>query len=191
MIHATGLLITIPPRSEEHIALIQVFQPKIGRSSGCGTIDDCLGARFGIRKLSMSQKSFDISPIGYVHSTLKKRTGAPRQPWENAPDASLEILPDFVDCLDGIESGQDIWILTWLHEARRSVFKVYPRGDVLNRLTGVFATRSPDRPNPIGLHRAKLLSIEGDRWLKVDGLEAIDSTPIIDIKPVIERIRDF
>jgi tRNA-Thr(GGU) m(6)t(6)A37 methyltransferase TsaA len=134
---------------------------------------------------------FDISPIGYIHSTLKKRTGAPRQPWEGAPNARLEILPEFVDCLDGIESGQDIWILTWLHEARRSIFKVYPRGDPLNRLTGVFATRSPDRPNPVGLHRANVLSRDGDRWLEVDGLEAIDGTPIVDIKPVIERIRDF
>ena len=134
--------------------------------------------------------NFEISPIGYVHSTLKKRSGAPRQGWEGAPDARLEILPAYADCLDGIEPGHDIWILTWLHEAQRSVLKVYPRGNV-NRLTGVFATRSPDRPNPIGLHRAKVLSIEQDHWLQVQGLEAIDGTPIVDIKPVIERDRDF
>jgi tRNA-Thr(GGU) m(6)t(6)A37 methyltransferase TsaA len=132
-------------------------------------------------------KGFDISPIGYVHSTLKERSGAPRQGWEGAPNAHLEILPAFVECLDGIQSGQDIWILTWLHEARRSVLKVHPRGQVLNRLTGVFATRSPDRPNPIGLHRAKVLRVEGDHWLDVQGLEAIDGTPIIDIKPVLEQ----
>jgi tRNA-Thr(GGU) m(6)t(6)A37 methyltransferase TsaA len=107
-------------------------------------------------------KSFDIFPIGYVHSALKKRSGAPRQGWEGAPDARLEILPAFVEGLDGIQSGQDIWILTWLHESQRSVLKVHPRGDVLNPLTGVFATRSPDRPNPIGLHRTKVLSVDGD-----------------------------
>ena len=134
-----------------------------------------------------TQRSFNISPIGFVHSTLKERSGAPRQGWKGAPSARLEIDPAFVECLDGIQSGQDIWILTWLHEARRSVLKVHPRGDVMNPLTGVFATRSPDRPNPIGLHRTKLLSVEEDRWLQVQGLEAIDGTPIIDIKPVLER----
>jgi tRNA-Thr(GGU) m(6)t(6)A37 methyltransferase TsaA len=128
-----------------------------------------------------------ISPIGYVHSTLKQRSDAPRQGWEGAPDARLEIDPAFIECLDGIEPGQDIWIFTWLHEAQRSVLKVHPRGDALNPLTGVFATRSPDRPNPIGLHRAKVLSVDGERWLRVQGLEAIDGTPIIDIKPVLNR----
>jgi tRNA-Thr(GGU) m(6)t(6)A37 methyltransferase TsaA len=132
-------------------------------------------------------KSFDISPIGYVRSTLKERSGAPRQGWEGAPDARLEIDPAFVEGLDGIQPGQDIWIFTWLHESQRSVLKVHPRGDVLNPMTGVFATRSPDRPNPIGLHRAKVLSIDGDGRLEVQGLEAIDGTPIIDIKPVLER----
>src|SRR5258708_3936095 len=105
---------------------------------------------------------FEISPIGYVRSTLKQRSGAPRQGWEGAPNAELEIQEAFLDCLDGIQSGQDIWIFTWLHEAQRSTLKVHPRGDLQNPLTGVFATRSPDRPNPIGLHRAKILSIEGD-----------------------------
>jgi tRNA-Thr(GGU) m(6)t(6)A37 methyltransferase TsaA len=132
-------------------------------------------------------KSFDISPIGYVHSTLKERTGAPRQGWDGAPDVRLEIYPAFVEGLDGIEAGQDIWIFTWLHEAHRSVLKVHPRGDVTNPVMGVFATRSPDRPNPIGMHRAKVLNIDGDRWLEVQGLEAIDGTPIIDIKPVLEH----
>ena len=132
-------------------------------------------------------KSFDISPIGYVRSTLKERSGAPRQGWEGAPDARLEIDPVFVEGLDGIQPGQDIWIFTWLHESQRSVLKVHPRGDVLNPMTGVFATRSPDRPNPIGLHHVKVLSVDGDGRLEVQGLEAIDGTPIIDIKPVLER----
>jgi len=136
-------------------------------------------------------KSFDISPIGRVHSPLKERSGAPRQGWEGAPNARLEIDPAFVEGLDGIQPGQDIWIFTWLHESRRSVLKVHPRGKVLNPLMGVFATRSPDRPNPIGLHRAKILSMEEDRWLQVQGLEAIDGTPVIDIKPVLEHCGSY
>ena len=134
---------------------------------------------------------FDITPIGYVHSTLEVRCNAPRQGWEGAPAAGLEILPAFVQGVDGIKAGEEIWIFTWLHEARRSVLKVHPRDDVRKPMKGVFATRSPDRPNPIGLHRAKVLSVEGDRWLQVQDLEAIDGTPIVDIKPVIERDRDF
>jgi tRNA-Thr(GGU) m(6)t(6)A37 methyltransferase TsaA len=137
-----------------------------------------------------SPLSFEISPIGFVRSTLRERSGAPRQSWEDAPLARLEILPVFVEGLDGIESGQEIWILTWLHEAQRSTLTVRPRRDPRNPLTGVFATRSPDRPNPIGLHRAKILSIADGRWIELDGLEAIDGTPIVDIKPVLER-KDF
>ena len=134
---------------------------------------------------------FDITPIGCVHSTLEVRSNAPRQGWEGAPAARLEILPAFVQGVDGIKAGEEIWIFTWLHEARRSVLKVHPRDDVRKPMKGVFATRSPDRPNPIGLHRARVLSVEGDRWLQVQDLEAIDGTPIVDIKPVIERDRDF
>jgi tRNA-Thr(GGU) m(6)t(6)A37 methyltransferase TsaA len=137
-----------------------------------------------------SSRSFEVSTIGYVRSTVKERSGAPRQSWEDAPHARLEILSPFVEGLDGIESGQEIWILTWLHEGQRSTLTVRPRKDPRNPFTGVFATRSPDRPNPIGLHRAKILSIADERWLHVDGLEAIDGTPIIDIKPVLER-KDF
>jgi tRNA-Thr(GGU) m(6)t(6)A37 methyltransferase TsaA len=131
-------------------------------------------------------KSFHISPIGFVHSTLKERSDAPCQGWEGAPNAQLEILPAFVEALDGIKAGEDIWVLTWLHEALRPVLKVHPRDDLRNPMKGVFATRSPDRPNPIGLHPTKVISVDGDRWLQVQNLEAIDGTPIIDIKPVIE-----
>jgi tRNA-Thr(GGU) m(6)t(6)A37 methyltransferase TsaA len=131
--------------------------------------------------------SFAIFPIGYVHSRLKERSEAPRQGWEGAPDAKLEIHAAFVPGLDGIKSGQEIWIFTWLHQAQRKVLKVHPRDDESNPLTGVFATRSPDRPNPIGLHRARVLSIDNGCWLQVRGLEAIDGTPIIDIKPVLKN----
>ena len=96
------------------------------------------------------------------------------------------FIPDFVEALDGIQSGQDIWLFTWLHQAHRSVLKVHPRGDSHNPIKGVFATRSPDRPNPIGLHLAKVLSIGPNGSLLVQGLEVIDGTPIIDIKPAIE-----
>jgi|ERR1051325_2059609 len=133
----------------------------------------------------MATQNFDISPIGRIHSSLTKRSGAPRQPWEGAPSASLEIYPEFIEALDGVQAGQDIWILTWLHESQRSTLKVHPRGDVRNPIMGVFATRSPDRPNPIGLHRTKVLSIEG-HFIELEGLEAIDGTPIIDIKQVLE-----
>jgi tRNA-Thr(GGU) m(6)t(6)A37 methyltransferase TsaA len=136
-------------------------------------------------------KSFEISPIGYVRSSLQDRSGAPRQAWEGAPEARLEIVPAFADAIDGMERGQDIWILTWLHESNRSVLKVHPRGDLSNPITGVFATRSPDRPNPIGLHRAKVVSINADGSLQVDALEAIDGTPVIDIKPVLEHEGNF
>ena len=128
----------------------------------------------------------NLTPVGYVRSTLRNRSAAPRQGGEGAPNARLEIDPAYLECLEGIRSGQDIWIFTWLHEARRSVHKVHPRSDPRNPLTGVFATRSPDRPNPIGLHRARVLSMGVDGSLEVQGLEAIDATPIVDIKPVLD-----
>ena len=135
--------------------------------------------------------TFEISPVGRVHSVLKERSGAPRQGWEDAPEAELEIDPAFVEGLAGMQAGQEIWIFTWLHQSRRSVLQVHPRGNKMHPLTGVFATRSPDRPNPIGLHRAKILRIREDRWLLVAGLEAIDGTPILDVKPVLERDRGY
>ena len=135
-------------------------------------------------------KSFELCPVGYVRSELKARADAPRQAWEGAPEASLEILPELAPALDGLQAGQHLWLLTWLHEAQRSVLKVHPRGEVLNPKQGVFATRSPDRPNPIGLHCVKVLSVEGSgRWLRVQALEVIDGTPILDLKPVLEGPR--
>ncbi len=135
--------------------------------------------------------NFAIKPIGRVHSTLNERRGAPRQSWEGAPQARLEIDPAYLEALDGIQPGHDIWILTWLHEARREVLKVHPRGEPNNAIKGVFATRSPDRPNPIGLHRTKILSMDKNGWLQVEGLEAINGTPIVDIKPVLEPRGNF
>src|SRR5947209_2778205 len=122
-------------------------------------------------------QGLSIQPVGYVRSSLKNRKGAPRQGSEGAPDALLEIAPAYAECLHRLEAGQQIWLFTWLHEARRGVMQVHPRGDLSNPLTGVFATRSPDRPNPIGLHLTRILSIEADGALIVQGLEAIDGTP--------------
>ena len=130
---------------------------------------------------------FEMSPVGYVRSTLISRLGAPRQAWEGAPSARLEIDPQYLTAMRGIEAGQAVWILTWLHESKRSVQEVHPRGELQNPLTGVFATRSPDRPNPIGLHQARIVKVSDGGVLEVEELEAIDGTPIIDIKPVIER----
>jgi tRNA-Thr(GGU) m(6)t(6)A37 methyltransferase TsaA len=138
----------------------------------------------------MTGRLFEITTIGFVRSALQDRSTAPCQGSEGAPEAKLEILSEFLEGLTGIEPGQDIWILTWLHESQRSVLQVHPRGDPQNPLAGVFATRSPDRPNPIGLHRCRILNIGGN-CLEVAALEAIDGTPIIDLKPVIESSRDF
>jgi tRNA-Thr(GGU) m(6)t(6)A37 methyltransferase TsaA len=129
----------------------------------------------------------NLSPIGSIHSSLKNRSDAPRQAPEGAPDARLEIFRDYVQGLSGIAAGQEIWIFTWLHKSQRSVLEVHPRGDQRNPLTGVFATRSPDRPNPIGLHRAKVIAVDSGGWIQVQSLEAIDGTPVIDIKPVLDR----
>ena len=138
----------------------------------------------------MRTGSYAVCPVAWVHSSLEQRADAPKQGYEGAPDARLEVLPDFAQALDGIEAGQEIVILTWLHESQRDVLKVHPRDDRRIRLTGVFATRSPDRPNPIGLHRVRVLAIDHQGWLHVQGLEAIDGTPVIDIKPVLERSND-
>jgi tRNA-Thr(GGU) m(6)t(6)A37 methyltransferase TsaA len=127
-----------------------------------------------------------LVPIGRVRSSLKRRSEAPKQGDEGAPDSILEIEPAFLPALDGLSVGQEILILTWLHQAQRDVLAVHPRDDLRNPLTGVFATRSPDRPNPIGLHRVELLAIDGG-CLRVRGLEAIEGTPVIDIKPVLPR----
>ncbi|HEU4733424.1 MAG TPA: tRNA (N6-threonylcarbamoyladenosine(37)-N6)-methyltransferase TrmO [Kofleriaceae bacterium] len=132
--------------------------------------------------------SFSLHPIGVVRSALVDRTFAPRQGREGAPDAWLELDPALRDALDGIQPGDDLIVITWLHRADRDTLKVHPRGD-LSRLSGVFATRSPDRPNPLGLHRVTVRAIEGVR-LHVGPLEAIDGTPVVDIKAVLSHSDD-
>ena len=126
--------------------------------------------------------SHTIRPIGWVHSPLERRADAPKQGYEGAPDARVQIEPAFLRGLDGIAPGQDVLILTWLHQADRDVLAVHPRDNETQPLTGVFATRSADRPNPIGLHRVRVLAIEKSGSLRVRELEAIAGTPVIDIK---------
>jgi tRNA-Thr(GGU) m(6)t(6)A37 methyltransferase TsaA len=125
-----------------------------------------------------------LQPIGVIRSTLKTRAEAPRQGQEGAPDAWLEVDPSLAEALDGLSVGDEIIVMTWLHQARRDVLKVHPRDDTRVRLTGVFATRSPDRPNPLGLHPVTVKEIAGNR-LRIGPIEAIDGTPVIDIKPVL------
>jgi tRNA-Thr(GGU) m(6)t(6)A37 methyltransferase TsaA len=130
--------------------------------------------------------AFALHPVGHVESSLTDRSAAPMQGNEGAPDADVVIRPEFAGALDGVEPGAELIVLTWFHESPRDVLKVLPRDDPANPLTGVFATRSPDRPNPIGLHRVTLLARDGLR-LTVSELEAIDGTPVVDIKPVLRR----
>ena len=126
----------------------------------------------------------EVRPIGRVSSPLLRREDAPKQGHEGAPDARVHIEPEFRQGLGGITAGQEILILTWLHRADRDTLVVHPRDDPANPLTGVFATRSADRPNPIGLHQARVLAVEGCR-VRVGGCEAVDGTPVLDLKPVL------
>ena len=132
----------------------------------------------------MSKTSYTIDPIGYIRSELINLEDAPMQGDEGAPDAWLEITPQVAQGLRGIKVGDELILLTWLHLAERDILQVHPRGDLNRPLTGVFATRSPDRPNPVGLHRVTVLEV-ADQKLRVAQLEAIDGTPIVDIKPVL------
>ena len=125
-----------------------------------------------------------LQPIGVVRSPLRNRADAPRQGNEGAPDAWILLEPSYADALQGLSVGDELVVLTWLHEADRSVLQVHPRDDTSRPLTGVFATRSSDRPNPIGLHRVTVLGIDGLE-LAVGPLEAIDGTPVVDLKPVL------
>ncbi len=122
--------------------------------------------------------------IGRIRSSLTEIRNAPNQGYEGAPDAWVEINKEFVEGLDGINVGDEIILITWFHQSDRDVLKVHPQNNKKNPLTGVFATRSPNRPNPLGIHPVSVLEVL-DNEIKVGPLEAIDGTPVIDIKPVI------
>lgn len=131
----------------------------------------------------------DLTAIGIVHSPLTDAASAPKQGDEGAPDALIELEPHLLPALEGTRAGACVLVLTWLDRADRDVLKVHPRGDPTRPLAGVFATRSPHRPNPIGLHRVEVLGIEGTE-IRVRGLEALDGTPVLDIKPALKKRPD-
>ena len=132
----------------------------------------------------------DMTPIGVVRSSLSDRQDAPRQAFEGAPDATLEIDPVFAPALDRLTPGTELIVVTWLHQADRTVLQVHPMDDERIPLTGVFATRSPDRPNPIGLHRVTVIGTGPPTSIHVDALEAIDGTPILDLKVAMKQAPD-
>jgi tRNA-Thr(GGU) m(6)t(6)A37 methyltransferase TsaA len=148
--------------------------------------DEFRGA-FSSQEGNMKRKrsaSFYLRPIGVLRSTLKKRSEAPKQGSEGAPDAWIEIEPWASAGLHGLKVGDKVWVITWFHQGNREVLQVHPRSDPKRTLTGVFATRSPDRPNPLGLHPVTVLEMAGNR-LRVEPMEAIDGTPVVDMKPVL------
>jgi len=127
---------------------------------------------------------YTIRPIGYVESSLVEQGTAPKQGFEGAPDAWLVFDADLAEGIRDLRVGADIFVVTWLHLARRDVLAVHPRDDPRTPLTGVFSTRSQDRPNPIGLHQVQVVAIDELRVL-VHNLEALNGTPIVDVKPVL------
>ncbi|HSK28069.1 MAG TPA: tRNA (N6-threonylcarbamoyladenosine(37)-N6)-methyltransferase TrmO [Jiangellales bacterium] len=137
----------------------------------------------------MPDETIEVHPIGRVESPLIDPGSAPKQGDEGAPDAWLVFDPTVREGLRGLGVGAEVLLLTWLDRARRDVLVVHPRGDPGRPETGVFTTRSPDRPNPIGLHRVTIKAVDGLR-LQVGGLEAVDATPIVDVKPVLGPVTD-
>jgi tRNA-Thr(GGU) m(6)t(6)A37 methyltransferase TsaA len=131
----------------------------------------------------MKDTDYQLRPIGFVRSPLTDLEDCPKQGSEGAPEAWIEIDPAFWEALEGLEAGQEIIVLTWLHKGRRDLLRVHPRGNPAALLKGVFSTRAPHRPNPIGLHRVEIVEIQKAGRIKVRPLEALDGTPVIDIKP--------
>ena len=136
------------------------------------------------KRLQAAREGARVRPVGVIRSVLKERSAAPKQGSEGAPYAWLELHEWAAEGLQGLVVGDEIIVITWFHRARRDVLQVHPRSDRRNPLTGVFATRSPDRPNPLGLHPVVVRAIHGRR-LRIGPIEAIDGTPVVDIKPVL------
>ena len=132
----------------------------------------------------MSNPTYRLRPVGWVESSLTDRAAAPKQGDEGAPPARIVFRPEFREAAGDLHRGDEVLVLTWLHQGRRDVLSVHPRGDVNRPLAGVFATRAPDRPNPIGLHAVRIEEVE-ENAITVHNLEAIDGTPVLDIKPVL------
>ena len=135
-------------------------------------------------------RGYLVKPIGFIRSKIKNREDAPLFYTEGAPGASLEVMSKYRAGLHRMKAGDEVIVITWLHRAHRDILRVHPRGDASRPITGVFSTRSPDRPNPLGLHRVKVLKMKANSIL-IGPIEAIDGTPVLDIKPVVERSNDF
>ena len=131
----------------------------------------------------------ELVAVGRVESPLTDRESAPKQSDEGAPDATIVFDARFAEAVDGLAAGDELLLLTWFDRAARDVLRVRPRSDPSRAEQGVFGTRSPDRPNPIGLHRVTVLEIDGLR-MRVSGLEALDGTPVVDVKPVLRSIEE-
>jgi tRNA-Thr(GGU) m(6)t(6)A37 methyltransferase TsaA len=132
---------------------------------------------------------YELVVLGYVRSPLTDPAEAPRQGDEGAPDAVLDLDPTYAPALVGLSPGDDVVVLTWLHLGDRTTLQTHPRGDLGRPVAGVFATRSPDRPNPVGLHRCRVLAVDGSR-VTVRGLEAVDGTPVVDLKVALGDVGD-
>jgi tRNA-Thr(GGU) m(6)t(6)A37 methyltransferase TsaA len=130
-----------------------------------------------------------VLPVGRVESTLRDRSDAPNQGDEGAPDCTIALAAEYATAARDVAAGAELLVLTWLDRAHRDVQVVHPRGEPDRPETGVFSTRSPDRPNPIGLHRVTVLAVDGTRLL-VRGLEALDGTPVVDLKPPLGRLAE-
>jgi tRNA-Thr(GGU) m(6)t(6)A37 methyltransferase TsaA len=139
----------------------------------------------------VADANYSFRPIGIVRSSLRTRGDAPNQAFEGAPEAVLELDLAVAPALHLVAPGQDLILLTWLHRADRSVLQTHPRDDPSTPLTGVFATRSSERPNPIGLHRVTVTAIEPPAVVRVAALEAIDGTPVLDLKAVMPESPDW
>jgi tRNA-Thr(GGU) m(6)t(6)A37 methyltransferase TsaA len=137
----------------------------------------------------MVDPTFMLTPVGWVRSPLTDPDAAPKQGFEGSPDAWVELMPGVAEAARDLRPGDLVVVLTWLDRAQRDVQIVHPRSDPANPETGVFSTRSPDRPNPIGLHRVEVVAVDGLR-LQVRDLEALDGTPVVDIKPVLDEVAD-
>ena len=157
-----------------------------------GLVEFAAHGRAGARTGAIAARAgvnMELVAIGRVESALTDRASAPKQGDEGAPEAWLVFEPGVAEALDGIEAGDELLVLTWLDRARRDVLRVHPRGDPANAEQGVFNTRSPDRPNPIGLHRVTVVAIDGLR-LRVRDLEALDGTPVVDVKPLLRTVEE-
>jgi tRNA-Thr(GGU) m(6)t(6)A37 methyltransferase TsaA len=132
---------------------------------------------------------YELQPVGWVESPLTDRAAAPKQGDEGAPLARIVFRPELWEAAADLRAGDEILILTWLHQGNRNTLAVHPRGDMNRPIQGVFSTRSPDRPNPIGLHRVIIVSVE-ENAINVRNLEAIDGTPVIDVKPVLGEVNE-